>query len=187
MFSKILTKLIDESIVPAVLLLATRIVSVVLISRNFGIDLQISGNGFTFTKTDDYLMVNSYSALAMVIVLSVGLFYNLLKSYMFHESHITPSLTTRLFAVRLASFIQSSFDLYSQGSVWLSYSYLLTLVTGLMATFGLLYTWVFLVSLVLTLLSSVLLVVDVENEIDTSKSDSVQYDNNSEYLEEIAK
>ena len=185
MFSKILVKLIDESIVPAVLLLATRIISVVLISDYFNVNYSISGSGFSFVNTEDYIIVNTYSIFFMVILLSLGLFYNLIKAYSFHNTHISPEATSKLFSLKLSSFIQSSFDLYSQGSVWLSYSYLLLLVTGLMALFGLLYPWVFFVSLVLTLLSSILLIIDVEHEIVISKGKSPKLDGDTDYLQEL--
>lgn len=184
MFSRILLKLIDQSITPAILLLSTRIISVVLVSRYFDINFTISGFGFEFNSTGDYILVNSYSIFFMILVLTVGLLYILLKTYIFHDSHITPGLTAKLFTLKLSSFIQSSFELYSQGSIWLSYSYLIMLVSGLMAFYGLLYTWVFYVSFVMSVLSTILLIVDVENELTLSKAGGPEFDGSLEYIEE---
>jgi len=173
MFSKILIKLVDEAIVPAILLIVTRILSVILIGQYYAIEYVLTPSGFTYSRYEDYVMVNSYSTLAMICVLALGLFYVLVKSLVFHETHIKPNITARLFALRLSSIMQTSFDLYTQGVVWLSYSYLFLLVSGVMAIFGSMYPWVFFVSLVLTISSTYLFVLDVEKEMYTKKSHPV--------------
>jgi hypothetical protein len=61
--------------------------------------------------------------------------------------------------------IQTSFDLYSQATVWLSYMFLLLFTTAFMAYFGIVYSWVFFLSLVLTIVSTVLFVLDIEYEV----------------------
>lgn len=172
MFSKILIKLIDHSIIPAILLLATRVASIILIGKYFGINVLLTTTGFKYATRGDYLMVNSYSTLAMIVVLALGLFYVLVKSLVFHDTHVTPRLTARLFSLRLSSFIQTSFDVYSQGAVWLSYLYLLMFVCGVMALFGLIFPWVFFVSVGLALVATVLLVLDIEGELQLSREDS---------------
>ncbi|MFA6981530.1 MAG: hypothetical protein WC243_00680 [Patescibacteria group bacterium] len=168
MFSKILVKLIDQSVIPAILLLTARIVSVVLISRNLGIQYSLGASGFEFASQSDYVLVNSYSTLLMVVVLALGLFYIILKSLVFHESHISPRLTAKLFSLRLPAFIQNSFELFSQGVVWLSYLFLLMLVSGVMSLFDLMFSWVFYVSLVLSVVATSIIVLDVEKEVRLS-------------------
>ena len=84
----------------------------------------------------------------------------------------------------LASFIQASFDLYSQGTIWLSYTYLLTAVTGIMALFGLVFSWVFVIGLVLSVIATLLLVLDVENEIVIKNKKGANFDTDDLYLED---
>lgn len=169
MFSRILTKLVDEAIVPAIILLVARVVSVVFFGRYFNLHVSIGTAGFVYADAEGFLIVNSYSTLTMVCVIAVGLLYVLIKSYIFHDSHIRPSLTAKLFTLRLSSFIQASFDVYSQGVIWLSYSYLLLLASGVMLYFGLVYAWIFYVSLILTVISTYLLIIDVEKEFKPNK------------------
>jgi len=169
MFSKILIKLIDQSIVPAIFLIITRILSIVFVGKYHNISFELGTAGFEYTSHKEYVLVNSYSVLVMVILIAIGLLYILLKSFIFHESHITPHMTAKVFSLRLSAFIQSSFDLYSQGAIWLSYMYLLMFVSGIMALFGFLYTWVFGTALLLTILNTVLLILDVENELQLEK------------------
>lgn len=166
MISKTLVKLIDQAIVPAVLLLAVRLNSIVLISYYKGLTFTFNSSGFVFPTQEDYLYVNSYSALAMLSVLAVGIFYILLKSFLFHETHVTPKLTIKLFQMKLVGFIQNSFDLYTQGVIWLAYLYLLVVAAGILSYNGLIYSWVFYSGVILGLISTVVLIVDVENEIE---------------------
>jgi hypothetical protein len=170
MFSKILVKLIDQSIVPAVFLIVVRFVSVVGTASYFGIDFTFDSRGFVFSNPEHYILINSYSTLFMSMILAIGLLYVLLKAWIFHESHISPRITAQLFSLRMSTFIQNSYDLYSQGAIWLSYMFLLTISTGIFSAFGMIYTWVFITSLVLTILNFVILIVDVENEISLKKS-----------------
>lgn len=171
MFSKILVKLVDQAIVPAIMLLASRVISVIALGRYFDKEIIVNNAGFEFATPQDYVLINSYSILVMLAVISVGLLYILLKSFYVHDSHVTPHLTAKLFSLRLSSFIQTSFDLYSQGTVWTSYLYLMLLVSGVMVAFGLIYSWVFLAALVLSIVTTVLFVLDIENEVDAqSKS-----------------
>src|SRR5665648_364226 len=100
MLSKILVKLIDRAIVPAILLLATRIISIVLISRYLGLPVKIAKSGFVFESLTDFVKVNSYSTLVMTIVLVLGIVYILIKSLAFHDSHIKPSLSAKVFSFK---------------------------------------------------------------------------------------
>ncbi|HLC93640.1 MAG TPA: hypothetical protein VJG85_01345 [Patescibacteria group bacterium] len=169
MFSRILIKLIDQSIIPAVLLVAARIASLALVANYFNIKFNIGSNGFLYANENDYVLVNSYSLFFMVILLSIGLFYILLKSLIFHDTHIAPHMTARLFSLNLSSVIQNSFEIYSQASVWLSYLFLILLTSGIMAFYGILFGWVFYTALTLTVLATVLFVFDMENELDLNK------------------
>ncbi len=169
MFSKILLKLVDQAIVPALVLFASRIISLFVFASIFDAEFTVGKYGIIFKNPAEYVQVNSYSLLSMVVILIIALLHNLLKAYYFHNTHITPSLTAKLFTMKLSSLIQSSMDLYSEGVIWLSYAYLMTGVTALMAMYSLAYGWVFYTSLILTLVSSVLFIVDVEKELVESK------------------
>jgi hypothetical protein len=186
MLSKLLVKLIDRAIVPAVLLLATRVVSIVLISKYLGISVSISKSGFVFESFTDFVKVNSYSTLAMTAILILGLFYILLKSLAFHDSHIKPALSAKVFSLKVQHLIQGSFHLYAEAAIWLSYAYLLLLFSGIMFVSTLLYAWVFYIVAGITLVSTILFIFDLEEEmkiknLDKSESD-YEYDKDKELL-----
>jgi hypothetical protein len=175
MFSKVLIKLIDEAIIPAILLLATRLVSVVLISTHLEIPYSVGPSGFTFPGPAEYVLINSYSIIAMLVVLSLGLGYILLKSLAFHSSHIDPKSTAKVFSLRLSHLIQNSFDLYSQGAIWVSYLYLITIVAGIMSLFGLLFSWVFYIALFLCVGVTLLFVLDIEKEVELGEMEDEDF------------
>jgi uncharacterized membrane protein YphA (DoxX/SURF4 family) len=183
MLSKVLLKLIDKAIIPALLLLASRIVSIILVSNHLDIEYKITKAGFIFSNSYEYTKVNSYSVVVMTFLLLIGLGYVLSKSVFFHDSHIKPSITTRLFSLKAQSLIQNSYEIYTQGAIWLSYAYLLLVVSGIMTMSGLLYKWVFYLILGVTLLATLLLVLDVEEEVDISKNTKESYDMDKSFVE----
>ncbi len=176
MFSKILIKLIDQAIVPALLLVAVRMISVVLISNQLGIPYVVGPAGLTFNNPQHYLTINSYSILSIFVTLTIGLSYVLIKTFVFHNSHVDPQTTATIFSLRLSHFIQNSFDLYSQGVIWISYLYLMLLMSGVMALFGLLFPWVFYTGLVLGVITTIMFVIDVEREINLNAMEEDSFD-----------
>jgi hypothetical protein len=183
MLSKILIKLIDRAIIPAVLLLASRIISIILISKYLGIHLTIGKSGFVFQNHFDYIKVNSYSTLSMAVLLILGLSYVVVKSLFFHDSHIKPSLTTRLFSLKAESLIQNSYEIYTQGAVWLTYSYLLLIISGVMAISGLLFNWVFYLIMGVTTITTLIFIFDLEEEVKIKKTTAEEYDMNKSFIE----
>ena len=182
MLSKILIKLIDKAIIPATLLLASRIISIILVSKHLGIYFEITRDGFIFQNSYDYLKVNSYSILFMVVVLVIGLGYVVVKALLFHSSHIKPTTTAKLFSIKAQSLIQNSYEIYTQGSVWLSYSYLLLILTAVMAMSNLVYPWVFYSILGVSILVTLIFIFDAEEEIKMKKNEE-WLDNDQKYLE----
>jgi hypothetical protein len=165
MFSRILVKLVDEAIVPAILLFAVRIIASLVVAKVNGISFTFGINGFTYSTKDEFLLVNSYSTLTMIGVLAVGLFFVLLKSYFFHDTHVQPHTAAKLFSLNLSGFIQTSFDVYSQGAVWLGYAYLLAIASGVMFYSNLIYSWVFYSAVIIVAIATFLLILDVDKEL----------------------
>lgn len=183
MFSRILIKLIDEAIFPAILLLATRLISMFLVSKYLGVTFEMKGNGLLFVNVADYVKVNSYSTLFMVLAIVLGLIFIILKSFVFHDSHISPGFSAKLYALKVPSLIQTSFDIYSQGTIWLSYLYLLLAVSSVMALFGMLYGWILFVTLIATIVATAFFIMDIEHEMKINKTKEAEYDSDKQFLE----
>ncbi len=137
-----------------------------MVSYFIGAKFIFSAKGFIFYNPDNYIKVNSYSTMAMIAVLGLGLLYILAKALYFHDTHISPKLTTKLFHYKMATLIQSSFELYSQGVIWLIYIYLVTIVAVILGIFGVIYSWVTIVGGSFCAIATLLLILDIENELD---------------------
>jgi len=149
MLAKTLVKLVDEAILPAVALVAAA----------------------------DFLKANSYSALVMFGIMLLFTLWVLFKSHVLHDSHITPFTSVKLISFNLSSLIQSSFEIYSQATVWLSYCWLTTVLLGILTFSGLIYPWVFYLALGLSLITSVIMILDIEREIVIKKEDLLEPSN----------
>ena len=101
----------------------------------------------------------------------------LFKSHVLHDSHITPFTSVKLISFNLSSLIQSSFEIYSQATVWLSYCWLTTVLLGILTFSGLIYPWVFYLALGLSLITSVIMILDIEREIVIKKEDLLEPSN----------
>ncbi len=181
--SKILVRLIDKAVIPAVLLIASRVISIIIASKYFGVAFKITNHGFIVQNSYDYVKVNSYSILFMIFMLVIGLSYVVIKSVFFHDSHIKPTITAKLFSIKAESLIQNSYEIYTQGAVWLTYSYMLLMVSGIMLLTNLVYDWVFYIITGVTLLATLLFVFDVEEEMKIKKDKDVEYDTDKKFIE----
>jgi hypothetical protein len=151
----------------------------VLISKQKGIEILIDSSGFSISNSGDYIALNSLSTFFMAVAITLGLGYIILKSMVFHDSHVKPHVSAKLFSWKLQHLIQTSYDLYTQGSVWISYLYLLTIASGIMLIFEMIQSWAFFVCLVLSLLYTLLFILDIESEMDINK----KYAKNKDFVE----
>lgn len=187
MFSKILLKLIDQAIVPAILVVASRIVSLVLISNYLNIEFFITKNGIIFENTQDYITVNTYSMFIITVLISFGMGIVLLKSALFHHEHIKPHMSAKLFSLKMHSLIKNSFEIYTQATIWISYLWLLTITNGIMYYYEMVELWSFYTNIVFTIVLTVFLVIDLEKKIKVSKMEDFIFDTNAKYLEKEKK
>jgi len=145
-YSKTLVRLIDEAILPAVLLVVAKIFGTVLVCRYFNLSWDFSSSGIVFFSSQDYLLANSYSSLIMFGFVVLGLVWVLIRSHVFVENHIP-------------------FVAYSKAFVWLSYAWLVTLILGLQALYGLSYWGVAGVAFLVSVIATGLLAVDIERDV----------------------
>ncbi len=171
MLSKILVKLIDKAIIPTILLLSARVISIVLVAKYMDINIKINSEGLITQNSAEYVKLNSYSILFMLAMLIIGLMYIATKGLVFHDSHIKPTITSRLFSIKAKSLIQSSSEIYPQWGVWALYSFMLSAVSGVMAMSGLAYFWVFYLVAFVTLINAVLFIYDFEDDIKIKMED----------------
>jgi len=173
MVSKSLSTLIDEAILPALLLILAKFGGVVIVTLIIGSSWQLKFSSalpflpsVSYPNYQSYLVSNSYSNLLMYLVLVLGCSFVLVKAHFFHSSHISPTLHARLANLRLSSLVSDTFSLYHQGTIWLLFLWLATVLILIQAFLELSYAWIAIVSFLITLNFSWFFLVDIEQEIE---------------------
>lgn len=169
MFAKTLIKLIDYAIFPAILIVAAKILGIIFLAHYFGSDFQFNNFKIIVTNPEEFIAINSYSSLIMFGAVIAGLAWVVFKAHAFHETHIAPTLSSKLFSMNMEDLIHTTETIFSQAFVWLSYTWISTVIFGVHAYYGLLYWWIFWVALAVSVLSTALLAVDMEREIKADK------------------
>ncbi|PJA40600.1 hypothetical protein CO178_01960 [candidate division WWE3 bacterium CG_4_9_14_3_um_filter_34_6] len=164
MFAKTLVKLIDYAIFPAVLIVATKIAGIAFFSQYFDTAYQVEGARLVFNNVQDFISVNSYSSLFMFFAVIAGLLWVTIKARLFHDTHISPSFSAKLFGMNLNDLIHTTETIYSQSFIWLSYAWIISIVFGVQSYYGLAEWWIFYISLISAVLATALLVLDIETE-----------------------
>jgi len=168
MVSKILLRLIDEAIVPAILVISVKILGMFAVTKIFGytwsLDLT-SFFGLKFESHEALLAVNSYSNLLVLIVLAAGLLWIIIRAVHFHETHISPRLALRLFSWDLSHLVVSSVDVYHQAVVWLSYLWLFVVLGIVHAATGMAYGWTAAIGFTIAAFFTWLVISDLEREV----------------------
>lgn len=169
MYAKTLVKLIDYAIFPAVLIAFAKVGSAILFSQYFNFSYKTDGVRIVFESVEAFIAVNSYSSLVMFFAVLAGLGWVIVKANLFHDTHISPSFSARLFSMNLEDLIHTTETIYAQAFIWLSFAWLITIIFGVYSYFGLSYLWVFFLSLAFSILATALLIIDIEREIKSDK------------------
>ena len=93
MFSKILLKLIEESLIPAFGFLLLKVVITLYMVNSLGYNTNIYNVFSLEVPKDLYNVINSYILVSFALFCFLGIVYTLAKSLFFHKSHVKPSIT----------------------------------------------------------------------------------------------
>jgi len=175
MFSKILLKLIEESIVPAFAFVFIKILVTVSLGNSLGYNVNIYNVFSLEVSKEAYTLINSYILVIFALFCFLGMMYSVIKSFYFHRSHIHPNMTLNLHNFRATFLIQDSFHLYSQSLIWLIYLYITLFIVMIHYFLGLTNGYVLLLSSFLTPVSTYFFVLDLENEIEKDSEEEEVY------------
>ncbi len=163
--SAFILKLLDESIVPAVLLFATKLAGLILAARFLGVPLTISNKVLYFAHYQDLVLANDISNILVGLVILLGTSVVLIRLYHFHDSHVHPFLLTKLLESDLEFVISTSFELFHQAAVWLSLGFFTVASFFIQTIFGLTSPFIFFTGLFVLAFLTVLAVLDFEREV----------------------
>lgn len=178
MISKSIIKLIDEAIIPAVALIVAKMLGLFAAAHFFNLEFTVKNAqifallpSVQFTSVNDYTKAENYSNLAMFLVVALGTLLVLIRAHFFHETHIKPALHAKLASFNLESLITPSYHLYHQAAIWLIFLWLTTgflLISAIVLKVT--YPQVAATALIITANFTWIFAMDVEKEIELSKS-----------------
>lgn len=169
MFAKTLIKLIDFAIFPAFLIIAAKIISAVFLVNYFGITFSVNGMRIVLENTVEFIAVNSYSSLVMFFTIIAGLIWVTVKAHMFHDTHVSPAFSAKLFSMNMEDLIHTTETIYAQAFIWLSYAWISTIIFAIHSYYNLSYAWIFWLALAVTVFATGALALDIERELATDK------------------
>lgn len=174
--SRSLVKLIDEAVVPALLVFAAKLLG--LVGANIWLNLSWDPTDstilplFSYRSPEAFIIANSWSNVVVLVVIISGLLSVLVRAHVFHVSHISPQLSASLIRHQLTSLAVKSWDVYHQAVVWLAYLWLAVLLFSIQAIYGVSWWWISVVGTMLALGLTWLLIVDVERELEIERGES---------------
>lgn len=169
MASKLLLRLIDEAILPAVLVVFAKLVSLAALIRIFNYPWELKTTAvfpsLQMGTHQQLLVVNSYSNLVTLVVIAAGLVWILAKAYHFHDTHVAPTMTLKLLSWNLTGLLSTSHEIYHQAVIWLSYLWLIFLLMVVHTVVGLQFVWLTAAVFAAVIFLTWLFVHDVEREM----------------------
>lgn len=175
MITKSIIKLIDEAIVPAVLLILAKgiglFAAVVFLNLPFTLEYRsILGllPAFRFTTLQAYITAENYSNLAMFTAVATGAVVVILKAHFLHESHISPKLHAKLINLNLERLVQPSYHLYHQAAIWIIFLWLTCGFLTLSSIAKITYPQITIAAFLVAANLSWVFALDIEKEIEFS-------------------
>ena len=175
MFSKILLKLIEESLIPAFGFLLLKVVITLYMVNSLGYNASIYNVFSLEVPKDLYIVINSYILVSFALFCFLGIVYTLAKSLFFHKSHIQPRLTLGLYSYRVGFLIQDSFHLFSQALVWIIFSYMGFIISAFLYYLGLVNGYVVLLNSILCPIATYFYILDLEYELEQNNEEEEVY------------
>lgn len=176
MVTKSLVKLIDEAIIPALILVVAKMVGVFLASYFLHLPYTIESGLFLkvlptvhFSTPQAYILAENYSNLAMFVAASLGTFLVISRAHFFHESHIHPRLHAKLISLRLESLVAPSYHLYHQATIWLVFLWMVVGFLILSSILGVTYPQIAILATIIAANFSWIFATDVEREIEITR------------------
>lgn len=170
MSSRILLRLIDEAIIPALIVFVAKAFSVLFLIQFAGVSWRLDSNTviprLLIENPETLTFVNTYSNLVMLGAVVVGLIWMLVRAYHFHETHIHPNFVLRLLSMNLTALIVSSEDVYHKATVWLTLLWLTTMMIGFQTFLNVSQPWLLICAIIVSLCSTWFVVADIEREME---------------------
>lgn len=173
--SSSLIKLIDSAILPAAFLVLGKVLGLYLTIQFFNLEWQVNFvNGslisvYPVVFEKDLLTASTYSDFIMLFVMIIGLIWITIRANFFHNSHVDPRLVARLAGMNMLELIKDSFKIYHSAAMWVTFTCAAELMIIVNTIMGKTQLWVPIIGLLAIIVTLVVLLKDVENELEREK------------------
>jgi hypothetical protein len=169
--SRSILQLIDEAIIPALLVFGAKLVGLVLANSYYGLSWDVAHSGnilplLSYRSPEAFALANSFSNVLTYAVILIGFLWVLIRAHAFHASHISPKMSVSLVSMEMTGLVVNSWEIYHQAIVWLAYLWLALLLFSVQAMMGVSPWWLALGGGMVALLFSWLFIADVEREVE---------------------
>lgn len=170
-----LLRLIEYSLLPAILLILAKIGGIYFAALLFNIEISTMAGAQntlffdTLVPPSEITVISSYSDLFMYLVIALGMTVVLVQALYLHDSHVTPKTINLLAKNNLLGIIRSSFDLYHSGVMWLVFLWVANILILINTSKGLSDLWTLLVATVFSISYSIIFLKDLFTEIELNK------------------
>lgn len=171
MISSFILKLLDEAVLPAVIVFCVKLGGLIVLARIFHAVIYIQSNRLVFEKFSDLVIANDISNLLLLLTLLLGTGWVLIRLHFFHDSHLSPLLLPKILESDLEFIVSTSFDLFHQIFVWLSLGFLIVAALLVQVLFNLTSPLILALALVEEIFFIVLTVIDLEREAGIHKTE----------------
>ncbi|MCL5003872.1 MAG: hypothetical protein M1352_01220 [Patescibacteria group bacterium] len=170
--SAFVVKLLDETVLPAVLVFCAKVTSLILAARFLGVSLTINRGALVFGNLYGLVLANNFSNIFLGLVVLSGAAIVLVRLYFFHSSHLRPAIQVKLLESNLDFIVSTSFDLFHQAAVWLALAFVVTLAFIVQAIFGLTSVFIAVTAILSLTALTVLVILDFEREVRIEKEET---------------
>lgn len=176
MVTKSISKLIDQAILPAAILIVGKMAGLFLTVYFMHLNFTVEPATFLkilptihFADHTSYILAENYSNLAMFTLASIGTIFVITRAHFLHQSHISPKVQAKLARFNLESLIASSYKLYHQAAIWLTFLWLSTGFLMLSTIAKITYPQISIIALIVAANFSWVFALDIEKEIQISR------------------
>ena len=169
MVAKSLTKLIDEAIIPALILVIVKVIGVLAAAYFFKLNYEVNVSIFpkvSFQTLQDYILAENYSNFAMFTAAALGSLSVIIRTYYLHETHISPKVQQKLARLNLENIVKPSYHLYHQAAIWLTFLWLTTGFLIISTTTKITYLPITIIAVIVAINFSWIMARDIEKEFN---------------------
>lgn len=164
--------LLDIAILPAFLMMFTKAVAIaglnIILELNW--DVRYASGLFlpinlTYERTEDVVMVTSYSNLFMFVSIIVGCLVVTSKSLLFNHKKASPYFVLKLAKLDLLHLLKSSFEVYKEAFVWGCFLVTTTIYIFISFLTGQTYGWIAALAVFFCLTFLWIMIKNIEEEM----------------------